>query len=52
VNRASFQVVVDPVSDLAKAFGVPRMPYCTIGKSRLIVYRGYKLPEEIDSYIK
>jgi hypothetical protein len=53
VNRASYQVVVDPVSKFAKALGEPGMPYCIIiGKSGLIVYRGYRLPEEIDNYIK
>jgi thiol-disulfide isomerase/thioredoxin len=53
VNRVSYQVVVDPVSDLANAFGVPGMPYCVIiGKSGLVVYRGSQLPKGIDSYIK
>ena len=52
-NKVGYQVVVDPVSDLAKAFGVPGMPYCAIiGRSGTIVYRGYKLPENIDDYIK
>ena len=52
-NNVGYQVVVDPVSDLAKAFGVPGMPYrAIIGRSGTIVYRGYKLPENIDDYIK
>jgi peroxiredoxin len=52
-NKVGYQVVVDPVSDLAKAFGVPGMPYCVIiGRSGLVVYRGVKLPEDLEYYIK
>lgn len=52
-NKVGYQVVLDPVSDVAKAFGVPGMPYCVIiGRSGTIVYRGYKLPEDPDSYIR
>jgi thiol-disulfide isomerase/thioredoxin len=51
-NKVGYQVVLDPVSDLAKAFGVPGMPYCVIiGRSGFVVYRGYLLPEDLDSYI-
>jgi len=51
--KVGYQVVVDPVSNVAKEFGVPGMPYCVIiGRSGIIVYRGYKLPEDPDSYIR
>jgi len=52
-NKVRYQVVLDPASDVAKAFGVPGMPYCVIiDRSGIVVYRGYKLPDEIDYYIK
>ena len=52
-NKVGYQVVVDPASDVAKAFGVPGMPYCVIiGRSGVIVYRGYKLPEDVNYYTK
>ena len=52
-HKVDYQVVVDPVSEVAKAFGVPGMPYCVIvGRTGVVVYRGYKLPEDIDYYIK
>jgi len=51
--RVGYQIVVDPTSDLAKAFGVPGMPYCVvIGRSGTIVHRGYRLPENLDYYVK
>ncbi len=51
--KVGYQVVVDPVADLAKAFKVPGMPYgVIIDRSGLVVYRGYKLPENIDDYLR
>jgi peroxiredoxin len=52
-HKVDYQVVIDPVSEVANAFGVPGMPYCVIiGRSGVIVYRGYKLPEDVDYYIR
>lgn len=52
-NRVGYQVVVDPTAELAKAFGVPGMPYAVIiNRSGVVAYRGYKLPEDMDYYIK
>jgi peroxiredoxin len=51
--KVGYQVVVDPVADLAKAFGVPGMPYCVIlNRSGVVVYRGFKLPADLDYYIR
>lgn len=51
--KVNYQVVVDPVSDIAKSFGVPGMPYCVIiGRTGVVVHRAYKLPEDLDYYIK
>jgi len=51
-NRVGYEVVVDPRATVAKAFGVPGMPYCVIiGRSGVIEYRGSGLPENLDSYL-
>jgi peroxiredoxin len=52
VNRVNYEVVVDLDGTVAKAFHVPGMPDCVIiGRSGLIVYRGNRLPENIDDYV-
>jgi peroxiredoxin len=52
-NKPGYEIVVDPHGAVAKSFGVPGMPYCVIiGRSGVIAYRGYGLPEELDSYFR
>jgi thiol-disulfide isomerase/thioredoxin len=52
-NNIDYQVVMDPKASLAKAFGVPGMPYCVIlGKSGVITYRNSGLPANLDTYLQ
>jgi peroxiredoxin len=52
-TNMAYQIVLDPVARVAKAFGVPGMPYCVIiGRTGTIVYRGSGLPENLDYYLK
>jgi len=50
--RVNYEVVVDPDGTVARAFHVPGMPDCVIiGRSGVIVFRGNRLPENIDDYV-
>lgn len=52
-NNIGYQVVMDPKASLAKAFGVPGMPYCVIlDKSGMITYRNSGLPSNLDTYLQ
>lgn len=52
-NKPGYEIVVDPRGAVAKAFGVPGMPYCVIiGRSGVIAYRGYGLPADLDPYFR
>lgn len=52
-NGIDYQVVMDPKAALAKAFGVPGMPYCVIlDKSGVITYRNSGLPANLDTYLR
>lgn len=52
-NNIGYQVVMDPKASLAKAFGVPGMPYCVIvDKSGVITYRNSGLPANLDTYLQ
>jgi thiol-disulfide isomerase/thioredoxin len=52
-NSIGYQVVLDPKASLAKAFGVPGMPYCVIlDKSGVITYRNSGLPANLDTYLQ
>lgn len=52
-NNIGYQVVMDPKAALAKAFGVPGMPYCVIlDKSGVITYRNSGLPANLDTYLQ
>jgi len=52
-NNIDYQVVMDPKASLAKAFGVPGMPYCVIlDKSGVITYRNSGLPANLDTYLR
>src|SRR5450631_1731601 len=51
MNTIDYQVALDPDGSIAKAFQVPGMPSCVIlGTSGRIVYRGFGLPENIETY--
>lgn len=52
-NNIGYQVVMDPKASLAKAFGVPGMPYCVIlNKSGIITYRNSGLPTNLTTYLQ
>jgi peroxiredoxin len=52
-NSIGYQVVMDPKGSLAKAFGVPGMPYCVIlDKAGVITYRNSGLPANLDTYLQ
>ena len=52
-NNIGYQVVMDPKASLAKAFGVPGMPYCVIlDESGVITYRNSGLPPNLDTYLQ
>ncbi|UFS71749.1 TlpA family protein disulfide reductase [Geomonas sp. RF6] len=51
-HNVAYEVVVDLDGAVARAFEVSGVPSCVIlSRSGLIVYRGPKLPEEIDYYV-
>lgn len=52
-NNVGYEVVTDPKAEVAKAFGVPGMPYCVIiGRSGVIAYRGVGLPKELETFLR
>ena len=52
-NSIDYQLVMNPKATLAKAFGVPGMPYCVIlDKSGVITYRNSGLPANLDTYLQ
>jgi peroxiredoxin len=51
-NNIDYQIALDPDGSVAKAFQVPGVPACVIlGTSGQIVYRGFGLPENFESYV-
>ena len=53
MNTIDYQVALDPDGAVAKAFHVPGVPSCIIlGKSGRIVYRGFGLPKNIETYVQ
>lgn len=52
-QKVGYDVVTDPKSAVAKAFGVPGMPYVVIiGRRGVIAHRGVGLPENMDSFLE
>lgn len=51
-HNVGYEVVTDPKAAIAKAFGVPGMPYVVvIGRRGIIAHRGVGLPENLDTFL-